>query len=432
MGRLRGLVAALLSLAMLGAPLFAAPASQLGIVVFADHAKLGTAAASVGSTVFDGDRLSTETAGSLQVRTGAARLLLASSSSATLLRDEATPAAKLLAGTATFSTASANAFTLHYGNAAIRANTDEPTIGQVSAIGPKELVVKSTRGSLAFTVEGETRIVAEGTAYHAILNPTPAEVAAALSHARKEAPPQEGGVQRAGEISRVIPTVNVGRGGQTIPASANFVVDWQDQINTQASARARVGLDDGSVLNVGSDSLMRVVKHDASAQQTDLELTYGKMRSRAQKIAKPGGKFEVRTGAGIAGVVGTDFYVDFLNDVMNVIVFEGQVRVCNLAGVCVLVNAGEMTSLRTNSEPTPPVPVPFSVMTSAAADTDDGVEAVPVASTTAPRPDDRNRNKGSSGPISAGSSKFVWYAVGVVAIVTAVGIHQALESPDRP
>ena len=38
-------------------------------------------------------------------------------------------------------------------------------------------------------------------------------------------------------------------------------------------------------------SSMKVIKHDAGAQQTDLELTYGKLRTQAQKIAKPDGKF---------------------------------------------------------------------------------------------------------------------------------------------
>jgi hypothetical protein len=52
--------------------------------------------------------------------------------------------------------------------------------------------------------------------------------------------------------------------------------------------------------------------------------------------------------------VGTDFFVGY--DVnagsMNVIVFEGLVKVCNLAGVCVLVKAGQMTNVR-NGEPRP-------------------------------------------------------------------------------
>jgi hypothetical protein len=187
------------------------------------------------------------------------------------------------------------------------------------------------------------------------------------------AEPQTAG-QRAGEISRVIPAVSIARGGKTLNASAKSLVEWQDQINTQASARARVGLDDGSVLNVGSDSSMRIVKHDAGAQQTELELTYGKLRTQAQKIAKPDGKFEVRTPAGVAGVVGTDFYTDFANNVMNVVVFEGQVRVCNLAGACVVVKAGQMTNVRTGDNSAPPAPVQatLSILTSATTDTDNG------------------------------------------------------------
>src|SRR6201984_923399 len=148
------------------------------------------------------------------------------------------------------------------------------------------------------------------------------------------AAPQAAG-ERAGEVSRVIPAVNIARSGKTIPASAKTAVDWQDLVNTQVNARARIALDDGSVLNVGSESSMKIVKHDAGAQQTELELTYGKLRSQAQKIAKPGGKFEVRTPAGVAGVVGTDFFVAFdnTNGTMNVITFEGLVKVCNMAGV---------------------------------------------------------------------------------------------------
>lgn len=162
--------------------------------------------------------------------------------------------------------------------------------------------------------------------------------------------------QRAGEISRVIPAVSIARGSKSINASAKTVVDWQDVVNTLANARARVSLDDGSVLNVGSDSSVHVVKHDAGAQQTDLELSFGKMRSQAQKISQPNGKFEVHTPAGVAGVVGTDFYADYENNVMTVIVFEGIVRVCNLVGVCVEVKAGQTTTVRNGDSSGPAAP----------------------------------------------------------------------------
>src|SRR5215475_2215312 len=81
--------------------------------------------------------------------------------------------------------------------------------------------------------------------------------------------PQAAG-QRAGEVSRVIPAVSIARSGKTINASAKTAVDWADVVNTQANGRARVALDDGSVLNVGSESSLKVTQQDKTAQQTQL------------------------------------------------------------------------------------------------------------------------------------------------------------------
>ena len=170
MSRLRETLAALISISLLVTPVWGAPSSSLGTIVYADRAHLGAAAASVGATVFGGDRLSTEQSGSIQVRAGAARFLLSGASSATLATDEATPAAILTRGSATFSTADSKAFALHVASAIIRPNTDQPTIGQVTVLGPKELVVKSTRGSLTVAVEEDVRVIAEGTAYRIVLD----------------------------------------------------------------------------------------------------------------------------------------------------------------------------------------------------------------------------------------------------------------------
>src|SRR5271156_1943988 len=190
----------------------------------------------------------------------------------------------------------------------------------------------------------------------------------------------QGTGQRAGEVSRVIPAANIDRGTKVLPASAKAEVMWQDDIKTASGGRARVGLDDGSVLNVGSDSLMKIIKHDAAAQQTELELTYGKLRTQAQKIAKPDGKFEVRTPAGVAGVIGTDFYLAYDNSTttMTVIVFEGFVKVCNLAGVCVIVKAGQMTSVRSGDHSGPQVPIQatLDLLVTATEETDAGGSVV--------------------------------------------------------
>jgi hypothetical protein len=220
--------------------------------------------------------------------------------------------------------------------------------------------------------------------------------------------------QRAGEVSRVIPAVSIDRNSKTIKASAKTVVNWQDLVNTQVNARARIALDDGSVLNVGSESSMKVVKHDAGAQQTELELAYGKLRTQAQKISKPDGKFEVRTPAGVAGVVGTDFMsgYDVSTKTMTVVVFEGIVKFCNLAGVCVVVKAGQMSNVRNgdNSAPQAPVQAPLDLLVASSKDTDAG---------------------GNLGVAQVGQHAGLgtWIAVGVLAAIPAIAIGVAVSRP---
>jgi hypothetical protein len=165
--------AILLSLALLVSPLWAASSAMFGTVVFANRAYVGAAAASVGATVFSGDRLSTDQQGSVQVRAGAARLLLTNGSIATLAQDDASPATTLSAGTATFSTANAKALALHVASAVIRPSTDQPTIGKVTVLSAKELAVESIRGRLAIAVEDDVREIPEGAAYRVVLDPTP-------------------------------------------------------------------------------------------------------------------------------------------------------------------------------------------------------------------------------------------------------------------
>jgi hypothetical protein len=120
--------------------------------------------------VFGGDRLSTEQNGNIQIRAGAARLLLSGSSSATLRDAEGAFAATLSSGTAVFSTAIAKAFTLVAARAEIRPRDDVPTIAQVSIETPKQFIVRSSRGALTVTVDGETKIIPEGEAYRVTLD----------------------------------------------------------------------------------------------------------------------------------------------------------------------------------------------------------------------------------------------------------------------
>jgi uncharacterized protein YaiE (UPF0345 family) len=191
MARIREIVAACLATCLLLSPAWSASTSALGTVVAADRASVSGTGASVGTTVFAGDRLSTADAGSVQLRAGAARLLLSGSSMATVGEEGGAPEAMLLRGSATFSTANAKAFTLNASTAAIRPKSDEPTIGQVTMLSAKQLMVKCMRGALTITVGKDSRVIPEGSAYRIVLEPSEEE-------AQNQPPPQGAGTKGSG------------------------------------------------------------------------------------------------------------------------------------------------------------------------------------------------------------------------------------------
>src|ERR1700680_4255362 len=116
MQSLRPVVATILVIAIGITPSWGATGPAFGTVVAAEGANVGGGNLSAGTTVFGGDRLFTTGTGSVQVRAGAARLLLSGDSSAILAKDEISPIASLTHGTAIFSTATSKAFAMHVGS----------------------------------------------------------------------------------------------------------------------------------------------------------------------------------------------------------------------------------------------------------------------------------------------------------------------------
>jgi hypothetical protein len=217
MFRPQAVLAVMVSLSLLATPIYGAPAPAIGTVTSASNARIGASAASVGSTVFVGDHLSTERAGSIQIRAGAARLMLSGASAVDVAELQGkTPAARLMSGTAIFSTANAAAFVLHASKADIRAKSNEPTVGQITYISDKELRVRCSRGALAITVEDETQYVPEGMAYRVILDPDSYYAAEAAGQGpqgagtRQGRPPLRAGRSRFLLIAIIITSVATG------------------------------------------------------------------------------------------------------------------------------------------------------------------------------------------------------------------------------
>ena len=133
------------------------------------------------------------------------------------------------------------------------------------------------------------------------------------------------------------------------PASLKDVVRTNELLSTNKSGRLRVQLDDGSILSIGSESQVRVAKHQASTGETIINLSSGRLRSRVVKVRKAGTHFQVVTPQARISVVGTDFFLDVAPGRTQVVVYSGIVLVgANAGGSAVDVAAGQMTTVDHN------------------------------------------------------------------------------------
>jgi len=138
----------------------------LGLVAKSASAHIGDATAAEGATVYSGDYLSTEDAGSLLVRVGALSLELQASSGAHVYRAPYGAIVELNHGTAIYTTPGGHE------NIVIVASDVRVTpvlsladLGRVSMDDPCNITVTSLRGQVNVQVGSESRLVEEGKAY---------------------------------------------------------------------------------------------------------------------------------------------------------------------------------------------------------------------------------------------------------------------------
>lgn len=148
--------------------------SVLGVVLAAKHVRLNTTTVTVGATVYDGDRFSTEAGGMLRLRSGTAGLELAEESVVSVQNppnDVQGVEVELDKGTLVFSSERVASLDVIVREASIRPSTDTRTVAQITVTGPTELRICARRGALHFSYRGETETLAEGKSYRVILDP---------------------------------------------------------------------------------------------------------------------------------------------------------------------------------------------------------------------------------------------------------------------
>ena len=156
----------------------------LGVVTHAEHAHVGTAAVSAGSTIYEGDRLSTEIDGNLRIASAALTLQLDAQSTLVVQRPvgpEGRILAEVASGVLIFAAASTGKIVVVADDALIRPAANVPTIARIRVVNRRELRIYTQRGALEFSYHGENETIAEGTRCRVLLDPSEREVAVAVA-----------------------------------------------------------------------------------------------------------------------------------------------------------------------------------------------------------------------------------------------------------
>lgn len=117
-------------------------------------------------------------------------------------------------------------------------------------------------------------------------------------------------------------------------AQPNMILHEHDQIKVMAKSRAEIILDNQCVVRLAENSLLTIVKIEeipvVKKHSTSLDLSLGKLWTKATKFFNPGSRYDVRTPTAIAGVQGTTYQVIVAeNRVTKVKVYKGEVNVYN-------------------------------------------------------------------------------------------------------
>ncbi len=153
-------------------PAHAAGVAVVGVVTQASRANIASSNVTAGANVYDGDLLTTASDGLLRVRSGAAQFYLTGQSGVRMSAAPTGALVQLTAGTLVFSSANAAAMDVEVAQAHIRPTSDQPTVAQVSVVGPRTIEVRARRGALRFSYGQESQLVPEGASYRFILDPS--------------------------------------------------------------------------------------------------------------------------------------------------------------------------------------------------------------------------------------------------------------------
>lgn len=140
----------------------------------------------------------------------------------------------------------------------------------------------------------------------------------------------------AGNISEMVGKVQVVRndGNSTLDAATGFAILNGDLIETSNTGRAKLLLQDQSVISIAPKSKFKVSKvavdRRSKQRESSFYLLAGAVKSFVSSFWGSDNSFEIRSKTAVAGVRGTTFSFELAEDGSSIVtVLEGEVEVYN-------------------------------------------------------------------------------------------------------
>jgi len=413
---------------LLFSPLNARGEQALGLVRSSHAASLGGAPVPWLEVIFDGDLLTTSEGGNALVELiPGARVRIAENSSVRFVRDGETVRAELVCGVLVFESAGKSAMVVTTPNYQF-APAQEGKCRYVVQLSKEQATVAAALNGNMIIKSGKAKasyVLHEGNyaAISASAEGVPGQSVAmgALSEPR-----------HAGTVQTVIPDGVVQRRGQGAEATlkGDDGVDTGDIVTTKQSGRLRIVLSDGSLLNIGTGSTLKIIRNEPQPRQTQIELTSGHMRVWAVKLSQPDSSWTVQSPTAVMGVVGTDFIVEAQPNTTTVLCIEGMTSVQNIDPAItahVILHAGQFTTVARGAAPADPQLATNPVLQSQIDQTTVGPPEPSGPGAAMPA---AQRAGWHIGSLSEGESEGL--IAGIIGGALAIAIPLAIASPNAP
>jgi ferric-dicitrate binding protein FerR (iron transport regulator) len=344
--------------------LYAFGEQALGLVRFSHAASLGGVPVPGSIVIFDSDLLSTSTGGNALVELHSGTIVqMAENSSVRFVRDGEIVRVDLISGAVVSE---------GVGKADIVMTTPKYQFAPAQDESYRYLVQLSKEQAIvAAAMKGNVIVKPRKTNARYVLHEGSY---AAIPATAVGVPGQSGGTGGRPEAGHAGTVLNViqdsvvqrqGRGVETV-LKVGDAIDTGDIITTKQNGRLRVVLSDGSLLNIGPGSSLKIVRFELQPPQTQVELTSGRMRVRAVQPSQSSSSRTVQTPTAMVWV-GPDLIIEAHPNATTVLSIEGAAAVANIDPAItqhVIVSAGKFTDVAGGRAPSDPQSATNSVLQS--------------------------------------------------------------------